>query len=120
MISGPTHAASGTAGRESATLGNFQARNRFAIHMKRVHVIELVAVAVLLACAPLQSAFAYVDPNSAGWLYQLLFPLLIAIGSAFAALRRVIAHAWSRFATRVVAVVRGERGERSEPREPTA
>lgn len=81
--------------------------------MKRVHVIELAAVAALLACAPLQSAFAYVDPNSAGWLYQLLFPLLIAIGSVFAALRRVIASAWSRFATLVTSAVRGERRDRA-------
>ncbi|MGH8219663.1 MAG: hypothetical protein ACREUT_14030 [Steroidobacteraceae bacterium] len=79
--------------------------------MKRLYVIELVAVAVLLACAPLRSAFAYVDPNSAGWLYQLLFPLLIAIGSAFAVLRRVIAHAWSRLATVVVTAVRGKRSD---------
>ena len=82
--------------------------------MKRIYAIELIAVAVLLACAPLQSAFAYVDPNSAGWLYQLIFPLLIAIGSAFAALRRVIAQAWSRLATRVVAAVRGDRSDRAE------
>lgn len=85
--------------------------------MKRLYVIELVAVAVLLACAPLKSAFAYVDPNSAGWLYQLIFPLLIAIGTAFAALRRIIARAWSQLATAVVAAVRGERGERGERRE---
>jgi len=84
------------------------------VDMKRIYTVELLAVAVLLAWAPLQSAFAYVDPNSAGWLYQLIFPLLIAIGSAFAALRRVIADAWSRFATRVVAAVRGERGGRSD------
>ena len=85
--------------------------------MKRIYTFELVAVAVLLAWAPLQSAFAYVDPNSAGWLYQLIFPLLIAIGSAFAALRRVIADAWSRLATRVIAAVRGERSDRGENRE---
>lgn len=78
--------------------------------MKRTYTLELIAVAVLLACAPLQSAFAYVDPNSAGWLYQLIFPLLIAIGTAFAALRRIIAQAWSR----VVAAVRGERSESAE------
>ena len=84
--------------------------------MKRIHLVELAAVTALLACAPLESAFAYVDPNSAGWLYQLIFPLLIAIGTAFAALRRVIARAWSRLATVVVAAVRGERSG-SERRE---
>lgn len=77
--------------------------------MKRTHLFEIVALTALLACAPLQSAFAYVDPNSAGSLYQILFPLLIAIGSAFAALRRVIARAWTWLASTVVAVVRGQR-----------
>lgn len=87
--------------------------------MKRIYALELAAVAVLLACAPLQSAFAYIDPNSAGWLYQLIFPLLIAIGTAFAALRRMIARAWSRLATVVSTAVRGGRSERGDRGERT-
>ncbi|MGH8259515.1 MAG: hypothetical protein ACREUG_07475 [Steroidobacteraceae bacterium] len=75
-------------------------------------MIRIVLLATLLACVPLQSAFAYIDPNSAGSLYQLLFPLLIAIGSAFAALRRVITRAVSRLASVVVAAVRGGSGQR--------
>jgi hypothetical protein len=58
-----------------------------------------------VAIAPLKSAFAYVDPNSVGPLYQFLFPLIIAITSAIAGLRRAIARAWNRLtgsrATRV-------------------
>ncbi len=76
--------------------------------------LRVLALAALIACVPLKAAFAYVDPNSAGSLYQILFPLLIAIGSAFAALRRVIARAWSRLATVVVTAVRGGRSERGE------
>lgn len=47
-----------------------------------------VAVGIL-AAAPL-AAFAYVDPNAGGWLYQLLFPLLIAIGALWAIMRQRI------------------------------
>jgi hypothetical protein len=82
--------------------------------MKRTTLIGMVAVTAVLACMPLKAAYAYIDPNSAGAIYQFLFPLLIAIGSVFAALRRVIARAWSRLATVVVSAVRGERGERRE------
>lgn len=72
-------------------------------------MIRVMLLATLVACVPLQSAFAYIDPNSAGSLYQFLFPLLIAIGGAFAALRRIIMQAVSRLASAVVAVVRGQR-----------
>jgi hypothetical protein len=77
--------------------------------MKRTTLIEMVAVIALLACVPLRAAYAYIDPNSAGALYQFLFPLLIAIGSAFAFLRRAIVRACTRLASVVVSVVRGGR-----------
>ena len=64
--------------------------------MKHGRLIEVTAFATLLACAPLQSTFAYIDPNSTGALYQLLFPLLVAFAAAFAAFRRVIARAFGR------------------------
>jgi hypothetical protein len=65
----------------------------------------LVLIA-LAAIAPIQSAYAYVDPNSAGPLYQLLFPLLVALASAFAALRRYIAQLWNRLVRRCTAMMR--------------
>ncbi|HUN74737.1 MAG TPA: hypothetical protein VMU40_09505 [Steroidobacteraceae bacterium] len=77
--------------------------------MKRAPLIELAVGSALIAAVAVQPAEAYIDPNSAGPLYQLLFPLLIAVGSAIAALRRYIARAWVRVTTVVVAVVRGER-----------
>ena len=50
--------------------------------MRRNAVIILVMY--LFGAHP---AYAYIDPNVGGWLYQLLFPLLIAIAGAWAALR---------------------------------
>ncbi len=30
----------------------------------------------------------YIDPNAGGWLFQLLFPVFVAISGAFLVLRR--------------------------------
>ena len=45
---------------------------------------------ILLACLFADPAFAYIDPNAGGLLYQMLFPLLIAIAGAWAAFRMKI------------------------------
>lgn len=58
----------------------------------------LIALAVL---ASGQEAHAYIDPNVGGWLYQLLFPLLIAIAGAWAVLRHKISAFFSAFAKRL-------------------
>jgi hypothetical protein len=67
-----------------------------------------LALAALVATAPLRSAHAYVDPNAAGPLYQLLFPLLVAIASGLAMLRRVIGRLWNRLAGTVMTAIRRE------------
>ena len=86
--------------------------------MKRTTLIGMAAVVAVLACIPLRPAYAYIDPNSAGALYQFLFPLLIAIGSAFAFLRRTIVRACTKVAHAVVAVVRGGRGKGEPEKRP--
>ena len=50
----------------------------------------------LLCLLPIHAAYAYVDPNSAGLLYQILFPVLVAIASALTAMRRSLARLWRR------------------------
>lgn len=89
--------------------------------MKRTTLIGMAAVVAVLSCVPLTPAYAYIDPNSAGAIYQFLFPLLIAIGSAFAFLRRTIVRACTRLAHAVVAIVRGDRGgkQAEETRRPS-
>ena len=59
-----------------------------------------VAIVAILAWLPIRSAQAYVDPNTVGPLYQFLFPLLVAIASTFAALRRQIGRLWNRLTGR--------------------
>ena len=66
-----------------------------------------LALMAILTVAPVHEARAYIDPNSAGPLFQFLFPLLIAITSALAACRRVISQAWRRATTAILGVVRG-------------
>jgi len=59
----------------------------------------LLAIAALVS--GYQEAHAYIDPNVGGWLYQLLFPLLIALAGAWAVLRQKIAQILSRFVERL-------------------
>jgi len=88
--------------------------------MKRTTLIGMAAVVAVLTCAPLRPAYAYIDPNSAGAIYQFLFPLLIAIGSVFAFLRRTIVRACTKLAHAVVTIVRGGRGRGTqEDRRPS-
>ena len=77
--------------------------------IKRTGLVGLLLWVVVLAVAPVRPAHAYIDPNSAGPLYQLLFPLLIAVGSAIAVMRRAIVRAWNRLTSAVVSMVRGQR-----------
>ncbi|HTW37332.1 MAG TPA: hypothetical protein VMD49_02040 [Steroidobacteraceae bacterium] len=77
--------------------------------MKRTPIVGLLLGTTALALLPVRPAHAYIDPNSAGPLYQLLFPLLIAVGSVIAMLRRAIARAWNRVTGAVISVVRGPR-----------
>ncbi len=76
---------------------------------RRLIGASALALAALVGLLPSRPAHAYIDPNSAGQLYQFLFPFLIAAASAIAALRRYIARLWYRFVNAVVTAVRRER-----------
>jgi len=62
----------------------------------------LLVLAVLACSTP--AAYAYIDPNVGGWLYQLLFPVLVAIAGAWAVLR----HKISEFLAMLAKKLRGE------------
>lgn len=52
-------------------------------HMNRYLPNLLLLTFVLsILLLPLDS-YAYIDPNTGGWLFQLLFPVLVAIGIAW-------------------------------------
>jgi hypothetical protein len=65
---------------------------------------RIVLLALALLVFDPQEAHAYLDPNIGGWLYQLLFPLLIAIAGAWAVLR----HKISEFFSALFKKLRGE------------
>ncbi len=69
---------------------------RSGVPRRRYPSIAMLLLVAALAVAPLQSAYAYIDPNSAGPLYQFLFPLFIAIAGALAAMRRIIKQLFNR------------------------
>lgn len=52
-----------------------------------------LALLLLVCCSP---AFAYIDPNAGGMLFQLLAPLFAAAVGAWLFLRRWIADWWHR------------------------
>ena len=64
--------------------------------MARLVLLTIAALALTQG-----DAYAYIDPNAGGLLYQLLFPVLIAIAGAWAALRHKIAHLFSSLAKRL-------------------
>lgn len=82
---------------------------------KRTLPAGLLLLTILLAVAPLQSAYAYIDPNSAGPLYQLIFPLLIAAAGLLAAMRRILRQAWNRMMSKLAGLFRRERAPERRP-----
>jgi hypothetical protein len=82
-----------------------------------VRAIGTLLTAVCVSLASTRAAYAYIDPNTAGSLYQILFPVLVGIASAFAAMRRVIAEYWFRLTrgctTMFRRIVRQDDGPRS-------
>lgn len=55
-----------------------------------------VTIAVLVTLLLPVNCYAYIDPNAAGWLFQLLFPLLVAIAGLWAVVRHRVTSLWRR------------------------
>jgi hypothetical protein len=49
-------------------------------------LLKPVFILVTLAIYP-TTCYAYIDPNIGGWLFQLLFPVFVAIGGAWLVLK---------------------------------
>ena len=63
--------------------------------MRNDSLIRPAGMAMAIACTWLLSpsqAWAYVDPNASGYIFQLLFPIITAIGAGFVFLRQKIAN----------------------------
>jgi hypothetical protein len=79
---------------------------------------KLVLLAAFWVVAPLRPAHAYLDPNSAGSLYQILFPVLVAIGSAVAMTKRYIKYYWNRVVEACAAAFRRKPADGESERLP--
>lgn len=56
----------------------------------------VLAVALWAVCTP---AFAYVDPNAGGYLFQFLMPVMAAIAGATFYLKSILSRMRSRFSS---------------------
>lgn len=52
--------------------------------------------ALVLALLLPSDCYAYIDPNAGGWLFQMLFPVLVAIGGVWSIFWRRIGALWDR------------------------
>jgi len=64
--------------------------------MRKAELLIRCGIFGLSAIAIPAVAFAYVDPNSAGLLYQIFFPLVIAATIAWRWIKDVISSVWLR------------------------
>jgi len=72
---------------------------RIAKFPTRVYVRRVTGpllLTVMVSMIPQRAAHAYVDPNSVGPIFQFLFPLFVAVASAFAFLKRSLLKIWHR------------------------
>jgi hypothetical protein len=57
---------------------------------------SLVILVLVAAIAVPRDALAYVDPNSAGLLYQIFFPVIVAAMLAWRWIKEIFARVWRR------------------------
>ncbi len=57
--------------------------------------LRFCAISLLVAVTP-ETAFAYLDPNAPGLLYQLLFPFIVAITVAWRWVKETATWLWLR------------------------
>jgi len=90
-----------------------------ATRQPRYPRLNQLLVVVLLAAVPLRAAYAYVDPATVGPLYQVLFPLLLAVTSTLAAFRRAIVRTCRRLAGTLMTMTSGARARKAESERPS-
>jgi hypothetical protein len=68
---------------------------RLLVEARDCRHVSLASGGVLALLLP-ADCYAYIDPNMGGWLFQMLFPVLVAIGGAWIVLRQRISDIWNR------------------------
>jgi hypothetical protein len=60
-----------------------------------------VTLMALSALCVTREAYAYVDPNSAGLLYQIFFPVVVALGLTWRWIKETIKQVWLKIVRKV-------------------
>lgn len=80
--------------------------------MVRSEHVRALALAFLIAiAAPVAPAFAYIDPNIGGQIYQAIYPIIALLVGVVAFARQWVAAAWHALVARVKAVLPGTRAD---------
>jgi hypothetical protein len=61
--------------------------------------LRLAAFVLTLAAAP--QCHAYIDPNTGGFIYQLLFPLIVTVAAGWRWVKLGVGSAWGRLVCRI-------------------
>ena len=67
--------------------------------MKGAYLIKVIGASVLVLVP--SSAFAYIDPNAGGILFQVLAPLFLLVVAFWAAFKRKVGALWAKLASRL-------------------
>ena len=55
---------------------------------------SLLVLGIFVGALRADDAVAYVDPNAAGLLYQILFPVIVALAAGWRWVRQVVTLGW--------------------------
>lgn len=59
-------------------------------------ILTMAATFWFAAMVSPRECYAYLDPSAGGWLYQMIFPVIVAISSVWLLLQRSVSNLWSR------------------------
>jgi len=76
----------------------------------RRRALRRAALILTLLAAP--ACQAYIDPNTGGFIYQLLFPLIVAVAAGWRWVKMGVSSAWHRVVTKLT----GQHVSTTEPR----
>jgi uncharacterized iron-regulated membrane protein len=62
--------------------------------------VRIAALSIAIGLLSPATCLAYVDPNAGGWLFQLLFPLIVAVGGVWALFKAGIHRVFDRLRRR--------------------
>ena len=73
--------------------------NRPATPVSSRSHLRIATLVLMLGAAP--ACHAYIDPNTGGFIYQLLFPLIVAVAAGWRWVKMGVVSIWHRLAGKI-------------------